>query len=241
MTAAWSSPVQARPCSAANADADLVPPDLGVDEDPVEVEDDARRSARRPPSAAGSCGTGRLRPRGRRHGSGPVAAVGMAHRGRADRPSTAANTLSTNSATASASVVRCRGGPCPRPGSESRWPPWISTASSPSWTRFQRMSLPCGPRTLARDVDPDVDLRAGRRRLGTNMRVADGRVVAPDDPAVGVGLGAEQVERRLDRRRRPWAPSSPCAARASRQSLSRMRPSLPRLRDATRRVACGRG
>ena len=41
MTACRSSIVQARPCSAANCSPDLVPPDLRVDDDPVEIEDHA--------------------------------------------------------------------------------------------------------------------------------------------------------------------------------------------------------
>ena len=57
ITAAWSSAVQARPCRRGEAEPDLVPPDLGVHEHPVEVEDD-RVDAGHVGLGGGSCGIG---------------------------------------------------------------------------------------------------------------------------------------------------------------------------------------
>ena len=79
----------------------------------------------------------------------------------------------------------------------SRWPPAVSMASSPNWTRFQRTSLADarGPSsgTLTRTLD--LDQPGGGRH---EDQVADGRVVTPDDPARRIGLGAERGDHGLD-------------------------------------------
>jgi hypothetical protein len=75
----------------------------------------------------------------------------------AGRPSTAAKSASANAAIASAAAS------APLNGCASTWkvtnrcPAWISTASSPSWTRFQRRILP-----LARGPSPGTPTRTLR-------------------------------------------------------------------------------
>ena len=166
--------------------ADLVPPDLGVDEDAVEVEDDRAVQLSVPSPAAAAwcrpCAVVRRRPSRaaprpparRGHGSA-VGGREQSQRERRDRVGIVVRAVQDLALDLEAS--------------RRRWPPTISTASSPSWTRLQRTSLPRGARPLPRDVDPDVDLEeTGIRRH--EHEVADGGIVAPHDPALRIGLGS---------------------------------------------------
>ena len=107
----------------------------------------------------------------------------------------------------------------------SRWPPWISTPSSPSWTLAQRTILPPArgpsPGTLTRTFSWTSPLD-GR----SEDQVADRRVVAPGHPAFGIALGPERHERRLDDRDHLGPTESFIGARP-RHSLNRMRPLQP--------------
>ena len=85
MTAARSAASHVRPCSRANVLTDLVPPDLGVDEDPIEVEDD-RAVQVRPPTVAATAAVAWAAASSRRSGPWPAsgrsttaAVAGSAH------------------------------------------------------------------------------------------------------------------------------------------------------------------
>ncbi len=165
---------------------DLIPPDLGVHEHTIEVEDD-RDDPGHVGFGGGNCGIG-----------GGPRRVG-ASSALSERPvrSMAANTAWANSPTSSALSS------WPRSSTPSSWkfrsrcPPWISTASSPIWRAVPAHELAGRAGTLAGDVDADVDQQDARRRHHEDQ-VADRRVVAPDHPALGICWGAEQVECRAD-------------------------------------------
>ena len=268
MTAAWSAGRPGPPVVGRERRADLVPPDLRIDQDAIEIEDDARDRGHVPfeadrrdvDAAAGDSwphGLGRVlaadavaSPWRRRLARAvaadavPPAAAGRAplpvaerpgpmaaRRGGvpgvagAGRPSTAAKSTWAKPAMASAvasaplrtwvstwKLIR-------------RWPPWISSPSSPSCTRFQRTTLPLARGPSPGDVDPDVELdQAARRRREDH--VADARVVAPDHPAVRIARRAEHAERRIDDRLDLGRDRILDGAR-SRHSLSRIRASRP--------------
>ncbi len=197
MTDARSSTVQVRSCVGGEVHPHLVPPDLGVHEDAIEIEDDAPRSGSRSLRGRGS------RHRLRRRGTGFARGRLGSHRARGDRKGSGPSVDSGEEGPGEAAAIASPIASTPVSTWASawkvtrRWPAWISTASSPSWTRIPADDLGRGSRTLARDVDPDVDLdeSAGDR---DEHQVADRRVVAPHDPAFRVRLGAEGHDRRSD-------------------------------------------
>ena len=194
MTATWSSCGPGAAVLGREPDADLVPPDLGIHEDPVQVEDD-RVDQLSAPFGGGRSGTGSAASFGLgRSGAGrghdrhrsrpPIDGVVHAEHEfrdgvgvRVGAAQDVALDLEVDQSMATLDLDRHLAELDPTPTDELAGGPW----------------------TLARDVDADVDLGQARR-LRDEQRIADGRIVAPDDPALGVDIGAQHGQRRLDRR-----------------------------------------
>ena len=56
--------------------------------------------------------------------------------------------------------------------------------------------LATGPRTFARDVDPDIELDEAAL-AGRQDNIANRRIVAPHNPAIGIAPGAEHDQGRI--------------------------------------------
>ena len=222
MTACRSSTVHARPCGAANVGPDLVPPDLGVHDDAVEVEDDRGRPRVEPSDSgggqlAGSAGASR-------RASGPSSRAGRRRGTAAGAPSIAA---------ADGSWANSRDDRRPSSSDPRRTTaleleveqPVAALRSRPRARRSARGSSgrACRrARPLPGHVDPDgprARPAVGRRE----DRVADRRVLAPGDPAVRVAVRRRAGQRRLDDRGDDLGRHRVLAAAPrSRHSLSRI-------------------
>ena len=240
MTAARSAASQVRPCSRGERLTDLVPPDLGVDEDAVEVEDDRAVQVRPPPVAAAAAGLGGPA------SSRPVRALGRAP----GRPTTVAGRLTVRPSIGGEQVEGEAGdGVGVVVGALEDLALHLEAQQAVATGDLHRQlagldpvpadELAGGARALLGDVDPDVDLEeagVGRDRGGCSGR--PGR--RPTPPST------------RDRRSAPIAVmtgsmtamtldviESRCGVRASPVAEAHRRP--PRGRGAPRSATCGRG
>ena len=230
ITAAWSSAVHARPCSAANVARTSSHQISESTRTPSRSKMTASIRGRSLRAAVGASPAGRTGGRGLRRGR-PLGRAPPSPGVAGSRPGTSRaghrpprTSASAKAAIASAVVV----------GAVEDLALDLERHEAMAALDLDRQlaeldalpadDLAAGARALARDVHPDVDLERARSAVGDEQHVARTRVVAPRHPALGVGLGAERPASAASTTARTLGATESLNGAFARQPLHRIRP-----------------